>query len=220
MRRPLTFESSGPARLWLTAGLLLSASLLLNAVNHRDEAVVPRQPLQELTYTLGAWRGEERPLQKQTVQAVGVTDYTNRLYSTQDAPLIQLFIGYYSSQRTGDTVHSPKNCLPGAGWDPIYAGYATISLPDGRQIVVNEYVIQQDQNKQLVFYWYQGRSRVIASEYWGKFWMVADAISRNRTDSALIRVNTSMNDGETKARSRLVSFTRLLFPHLRESIPN
>jgi len=87
-------------------------------------------------------------------------------------------------------------------------------------LLVNEYVIQQDQNKQLVFYWYQGRGRVIASEYWGKFWMVADAISRDRTDSALIRLNTSMDDDETEARSRLVSFTQLLFAYLDQLIPN
>jgi EpsI family protein len=81
-------------------------------------------------------------------------------------------------------------------------------------------VIQQDQNKQLVFYWYQGRGRVIASEYAGKFWMVADAISRNRTDGALVRVITSMNDGEDKARARLVSFTQTLFPSLDKLIPD
>jgi EpsI family protein len=85
---------------------------------------------------------------------------------------------------------------------------------------VNQYVIQRDQNKQLVFYWYQGRGRVIASEYAGKFWMVADAIRRNRTDGALVRVITPMNDGEEKAFIRLVSFTQTLFPALHELIPN
>jgi EpsI family protein len=220
MRRPLTFKPSGPARLWITAGLLLGASLLLNAVNHQDEAVVPRQPLRNLTYALGVWRGEERPLGEETVREVGATDYANRLYGTQGGAPIQLYIGYHSSQRAGDTIHSPKNCLPGAGWDPIHSGYVTISLPDGRQIVVNEYVIQHEQDKQLVFYWYQGRGRVIASEYRSKFWMVTDAISRKRTDGALIRVNTSLNDGETGARSRLVSFTQFLFPYLDQLIPN
>jgi EpsI family protein len=84
---------------------------------------------------------------------------------------------------------------------------------------VNEYVIQQDQNKQLVFYWYQGRGRVIASEYAGKFWMVADAISRNRTDGALVRLVTPINDNEASARARLVGFTQDLFPQLDKIIP-
>lgn len=213
------FNFTGKTRLWISAGILLGASVLLNTVSH-GEAIVTREPLHELPYTLGTWQGEEHPLQPETLRVVAVTDYANRLYGSYGGAPIQLYVGYYSSQRTGDAIHSPKNCLPGAGWEPIHAGYATIPVSEGRRIVVNEYVVQQDRNKQLVFYWYQGRGRVIASEYWGKFWMVADAISRNRTDSALIRLSTSMNDGETEARSRLVSFTQLLFPHLDELIPN
>jgi len=130
-----------------------------------------------------------------------------------------LYIGYYASQRTGDTMHSPKNCLPGAGWDPISSDYATIPLTSSRKIVVNDYVIQKDLNKQLVLYWYQGRGRVIASEYAGKLWMVTDAILRNRTDGALVRLVTPMSDGETSARTRLISFAQVLFPDLEANIP-
>jgi EpsI family protein len=212
-------KSRGSIRLWVAAGILLCAFVLLQTMSH-GEAIVPRQPLHALPYALGRWTGEEQPVQSRVVQAVGVSDYTNRIYSQLAEIPVQLYVGYYASQRTGDTIHSPKNCLPGAGWDPIQSGYATISVPTGRNIVVNEYVIQRDENKQLVFYWYQGRGRVIASEYAGKFWMVADAISRNRTDGALVRVITSMNDGEDKARARLVSFTQTVFPSLGELIPN
>jgi EpsI family protein len=210
---------SSPIRLWITAAVLLGAFVLMHTVSH-GESIVARQSLRELPYTLGDWTGEERPLQERIVQAVSVSDNTNRVYfeAGADAP-VQLYIGYYASQRTGDTIHSPKNCLPGAGWDPIRSENAKISLPSGRQILVNEYVIQRDQNKQMVFYWYQGRGRVIASEYAGKFWMVVDAISRNRTDGALLRLVTPLNDGEEKARARLVSFTQILSPYLDELIP-
>jgi EpsI family protein len=212
-------KGPGSIRLWLTAGILLCAFVLLQTMSH-GEAIVTRQPLHVLPYSLGPWSGEEQPLQQQVVQVVGVTDYTNRIYSQLFQSPVQLYVGYYASQRTGDTIHSPKNCLPGSGWDPIQSGYATVSLPTGRNIVVNEYVIQRDQYKQLVFYWYQGRGRVVASEYAGKFWMIADAISRNRTDGALVRVITPMNDGEDKARARLTSFTQTLFPSLDQLIPN
>ena len=212
-------KSRGPARLWVTAGILLSAFVLLQTMSH-GEAIIARQPLHALPYTLGPWSGEDQPLQPQVVQAVGVSDYTNRIYSQLAQTPVQLYVGYYASQRTGDTIHSPKNCLPGSGWDPIHSGYATIAVLTGRKIVVNEYVIQRDQNKQVVFYWYQARGRVIASEYVGKFWMVADAISRSRTDGALVRVITPMNDGEDKARARLTSFTQTLFPSLDRLIPN
>jgi EpsI family protein len=213
------FDHSGPTRLWITTAILLGASVVLHTVSH-GESIAPRQPLRELPYTLGTWMGKEQPIQEQIVKAVGVSDYTNRTYFDQRDRPIQLYIGYYANQRTGDTIHSPKNCLPGAGWDPIRSAYATIPVPNGRQIVVNEYVIQQDLDKQLVFYWYQGRGRVTASEYSGKFWMVADAISRHRTDGALIRLNTPMDDGEARARDRLVVLTQLLFPRLHDSIPN
>ena len=212
------FDLNRSMRLWITAGILVGAFALLRTASH-GEPIVARQPLRELSYTLENWTGEEHPLQKQIVQAVMVSDYTNRVYLNPEGALVQLYIGYYASQRTGDTIHSPKNCLPGAGWEPIHSGYARISLRDGRQIVVNEYVIQQDQNKQLVFYWYQGRGRIIASEYAGKFWMVADAIYRNRTDGALVRLTTPLNDGVENARARLVNFTQVLFPHLDDLLP-
>jgi len=202
----------------VTTAVLLGAFILLHSVSH-GEPVVPHEPLRDLSYKIGKWSGQERPLSERMVQAVSVTDYTNRFYFSDGIAPIQLYVGYYGSQKTGDSIHSPKNCLPGAGWDPIRSGFATIPLAGGRQIVVNEYVIQQDQNKQLVFYWYQGRGRVIASEYAGKFWMVADAISRNRTDGALVRLITPMNDNEENARARLVGFTQDLFPQLNEIIP-
>jgi EpsI family protein len=212
------FSYPAPFRLWITAATLLGAYVLLHTISH-GEPIVLRQPLRGLTYAVGNWKGEEQPLPEETVRVLGLSDYVNRIYFRPTDPAVQLYIGYYASQRAGDTMHSPKNCLPGSGWDPISAGYATIPLTTDRQIVVNDYVIQKDLNKQLVWYWYQGRGRVIASEYSGKFWMVADAISRNRTDGALVRLVTPMDDGETKARMRLQSFARFLYPELDAIIP-
>jgi len=211
-------NSLGSIRLGVTATVLLGAFILLHSVSH-GESVVPHQPLHDLSYTLGKWSGQESPLSERIVQAVSVSDYTNRFYFSDGVAPIQLYVGYYGSQKTGDTIHSPKNCLPGSGWDPVHSGFTTITVAGGRHIAVNEYVIQQDQNKQLVFYWYQGRGRVVASEYAGKFWMVADAISRNRTDGALVRLITPINDNEASARARLVGFTQDLFPQLDEIIP-
>ena len=144
----LNFPSS--ARLWITAGLLVGAFLLLHNVSH-GEAVVLHQPLQELPYTLDSWTGTEQPLQERIIQAVGVSDYTNRIYFSPQLGAAQLYVGYYASQRTGDTIHSPKNCLPGAGWDPVRSGYIKISVSGGRQIIVNEYVIQQGLDKTVGF---------------------------------------------------------------------
>lgn len=210
---------SGSIRRWITAGILLATFVLLHTVSH-GENIVLRQPLNSLPYGLGSWAGVEHPLQARVVQAVNVTDYVNRVYTQSEGVPVQLYIGYYASQSSGDSIHSPKNCLPGAGWDPVRSSYVTISVPGERQIVVNEYVIQQDLNKQMVFYWYQSGGRVIASEYSAKFWMVADAISHKRTDGALVRLVTSMSDGEADAHERLIHFTQLLFPNLEKILPS
>lgn len=212
------FEISQSVRLWITASVLLGAFVLLNGISH-GEPIVPRKPLGDIPYTFAGWTGHERPLAPEVLQAAKVSYYVNRIYVDPSSAAIQLYVGYYASQKTGDTIHSPKNCLPGAGWDPIQSGYKAILISSGRQIVVNEYVIQRNQDKQLVFYWYQGRGRIIANEYAGKFWMMADAIFRNRTDGALIRLNTVMNDGEANARSRLLAFVQLLFPSVEDLIP-
>lgn len=210
------FNHMSPIRPWITVGVLLAAFALLHGVSH-GEATVPHQALRELPLDVGNWAGVEKPLSDRILQAVGVTDYVNRFYVGQNG-FVQLYVGYYSSQRSGDTIHSPKNCLPGSGWDPVRSGYAAISLPSG-PIVVNEYLIQRGLDRQLVFYWYQGRGRVIASEYSSKFWMVTDAISRNRTDGALVRVITPIQGSEAEARARLEDFTRLVFPRLDAFIP-
>lgn len=207
-------------RFIVVAVVLLGGTVILHAMSH-GEPIVAREPLKDLSYHLGNWSGKEDPLEQRIVQAVNVTDYTNREYLNGTAPPVELYIGYYASQRTGDTIHSPKNCLPGAGWDPIRVGYATIPLGDGQKVTVNEYVIAQGLDRQLVFYWYQGRGRVIASEYLGKFWMISDAITRNRTDGALVRLITPVIGNDTsQAHARLEKFTQLLFPLLDKFIPN
>jgi EpsI family protein len=210
-------ENPSSFRFWIAAILLLAASASLHALS-RGEAPIARDSLRKLPYQFASWKGEEQPLSDKVIQAVGVTDYTDRVYLDSKSDPVLLYIGYYDSQRTGSTIHSPKNCLPGAGWDPIRSGYISIPM-DGKPVSINEYVIQHDRDKLMVFYWYQGRGRVIAGEYSGKFWMVADAISRNRTDGSLIRVMTPMQDGETAAQARLVSFTQSLVPYLNQFIP-
>jgi len=211
-------KPAGSIRYWITGAFLLGAFILLHSVSH-GEPVLQHQPLSQLPFKVGNWQGEEQPLSPDVLQATGVSDYNNRFYVASGKPPVEVYVGYYASQKTGDTMHSPKNCLPGAGWEPVSSGYVTVSLAGQAPIVLNEYVIQKDEQKQLVFYWYQGRGRVIASEYAGKFWMVADAISRNRTDGALVRLVTPIRDDEDGARARLMEFTQDIFPQLDRTLP-
>ncbi len=206
-------------RLWVTTGLLGVAVLLLHGLSHGERTAL-RRPLRELPTELGDWRGLESPLEERIVEATGVDDYVNRLYRDSDGSPLALYIGYYTSQRTGDIVHSPKYCLPGAGWQPVHASRTSIPLSGQYAIEVNQYVVQKGLDKQLVLYWYQDRGRVLASEYWGKVWMVVDAIRRNRTDGALVRVSAPLRDDEEKTRARVVEFVRELYPHLANFIPS
>jgi EpsI family protein len=204
--------------LLLTACVLAGALVLLEAANRR-EPVSLRRPLREIPVELGDWQGNDEPLEQRIVEAVGVDEYLNRRYRNKDGRQVEIYVGYYGSQRTGETIHSPKNCLPGAGWQPVRAGHLAIDTPGGAPIVVNEYLIEKGLERVLSLYWYQGRGRVVASEYEAKFWMVLDAMTRNRTDGALVRILTSAKDGDMPARVRVIEFLRVIFPHLKESIP-
>lgn len=206
-------------RALVTVCVLVGAIILLKKVTH-GERVSPHHPLRELPLLLGHWHGDELPLEQRVVAAAGVDDHLNRVYDDGTAGPIILYVGYYKSQRTGDTIHSPKNCLPGSGWEPAKSGRISVPMPDGSRILVNEYLVEKGLDRQLVLYWYQARGRVIASEYWGKVWMVVDALRRNRTDGALVRISTPVRDGNEKAQARATEFVQLLYPRLSEFIPN
>ena len=210
--------TSPPPRVWAVLSLLLGAYVLLHTVSH-GEPPIPHHALKALSSNFGDWKGQEQPVPPVVLEALGVSDYINRVYNRSSEPPVELYVGYYGSQRTGDTIHSPKNCLPGNGWEPVSAGYRTVPLTQSRLVTVNDYVIQKDLDKELVWYWYQGRGRVIANEYKGKLWMMADAITRNRTDGALVRLITPLPDGEDKARQRLTAFAQKLFPDLEAVLP-
>ena len=209
---------SRPLRFWSMLALLALATISLHVVSH-GEPVMPAHPLAILPNEMGGWNGQEVAIEPRIIEAVGVDDYVSRAYfSSQDVPVL-LYIGYYKSQRTGRTIHSPKNCLPGAGWQPVSSGRTLVTLPDGSKAPVNLYVIQKGLERQAVLYWYQSHGRIIASEYWGKIYMVLDAIHLNRTDSALVRVTTPLSPDAPRAEQRLVAFAQQVIANTQDVSP-
>ena len=213
---------------------LLAGAFLIGRAS-RSERVPPRQALATFPMDIGGWRGQPAPQFDQRVIAVlGVDEYIARLYRNQRGQVIGLYIGYYASQREGAAIHSPLNCLPGAGWEPVKKERIALDVPShgepgvmGRQLtasraVVNRIVVQKGLDRQVVLYWYQSHGRIVASEYWGKFYSVVDAIRLNRTDAALIRM-ISPADGrgssESDAERVLVEFARTVLPLLGEYVP-
>jgi len=207
------------ARFSITAVTLLASLALVHGVRH-GELVPLHQPLGRLPMTMNRWQGRNDPFEGRIVTALGVSDYLNRAYTDGGGQRVDLYIGYYQSQRTGETIHSPKNCLPGAGWEPVRAGSLTIPMISAPSIIVNEYLIEKGPAQYLVLYWYQAHGRVIASEYSGKAWLVLDAITRNRTDEALVRILASTINGEGRARADAVLFVQELYPRLNKFIPD
>lgn len=205
-------------RFWVVVLLLGSSAAALRSLSH-GEKVVPARALSAFPIDLDGWSGQELPLPENVVDAVGVDDYLNRVYASADGTPVLLYIGYYQSQRTGRTIHSPKNCLPGAGWQPVFASHVNLALADGRRVPVNYYLIEKGLERQLVLYWYQSHGRVIASEYWGKYYMVLDALRLNRTDSALVRVSIPVGNNVGAAKGEVLQFAAAVESRLGAFIP-
>ena len=205
--------------------LLLSAAVIAKA--SRIEDVPPREPFAQFPLQIGSWRGEDTERFTEAVMKVlGADDYLSRFYHTKEA-LVGLYVGYYKSQRQGDTMHSPLNCLPGAGWQPLDKSYLPIQVTDANgvqsEITVNRYVIEKGLDQQVVLYWYQSHGRVIANEYRSKIFMVYDAARMNRSDAALVRVTSPRlsSDADGKdAEARAVAFVKETFPLLGKFLPS
>jgi EpsI family protein len=198
------------------------------ARTERPEPAPVRQSFDTFPMQLGEWRGvQQPPLDPSSLAILRVDDYLSRAYFTEDHSAAGLYIGYYGSQRQGDTMHSPLNCLPGSGWEPVSRTMIPVSLAGdatgsgGSEVVINRYIVQKGPDRQLVLYWYQSHGRVVASEYWGKFYLIRDAVRLNRTDGALVRVIVPIvgEGGEAHAEQTGIRFVKVLFPALAGYLP-
>jgi EpsI family protein len=210
--------------------MLLAASAYL-AKASKPEIVPIREPLSGMPMQIEDWAGQQAPdMDPRVVAVLGVDDYLNRIYDDPAHTRVGLYVGYYASQREGATIHSPLNCLPGAGWNPVKRDRIPVSVEiNGKNagnystIEINRIVILKGVEKQLVLYWYQSHGRVVASEYWGKIYTVLDALRKNRTDAALVRVICPVVDGSEKAEiiaeENAIDFVRALFPLLSRFLP-
>jgi EpsI family protein len=215
-------------RVLILFGCLLAAAGAAARAD-RYEDVPPRQPLASVPMQILDWRGvQQPPLSQEVLDVLRADDYLTRTYySAPENAAVGLYIGFWQSQRDGDTIHSPLNCLPGAGWEPI--AHATIAPTDTRigstvNGSINRYIIQKGIDRQLVLYWYQSHGRIVASEYSSKFYLIADAVRLNRTDGAIVRVIAPIANGsqaaEQRAEGLATRFVHALLPTLRGVLPD
>lgn len=207
---------------FVTAAGLLALTAFVVQVRGRYEHIPARQTLENLPKEFSGYVSRDVEIQQDVRQVLGDGDFLSRLYGrTPEEPAIELFIAYFPSQRTGTAIHSPRNCLPGAGWTPVDAGRVEIPRAGGDAITANRYVIARGLDRKIVLYWYQSNTRAIASEYSAKFYLVADSIRLNRSDGSLVRVITGLASGESPeaGEKRAVAFAQELVPRLTTYIP-
>jgi EpsI family protein len=201
---------------------IVAAGVLVNAWAYLGEAHVDRKPLKNFPEQLGDWRKSkpDQVIDDETMKVLRASDYLLRDYRGSDGQVANFYVGYYASQREGASYHSPLNCLPGAGWTLNNPDTVTISLPDGNSFVANKYVIQNGDYKNLMIYWYQGRGRTVASEYWGKVYTVVDSVRLRRSDGAMVRVTVPLDNSETAALEKAKDLSAKAAAALPEFVPN
>jgi EpsI family protein len=200
--------------------LLVQATMLYSS--GKAEAIPPAPPLSQLPLNLGAWGFvQDFAIDDETKDVLKADDLLLREYKDSATDKTgTLFVAAFRSQRNGKSPHSPKNCLPGSGWTQLHSDMYSIDAGNAEPIVVNRYVVQHDSEKDLVMYWYQSRERVIASEYTAKFWVMADAIHLNRTDTALVRVVVPIANNDVDAATlEAAGFVKSFFKPLRQILP-
>jgi EpsI family protein len=210
------------SRFWTLAILLASSALVL--FTRADSDLIPKStPLSEIPNSIAGWSGSDLEISQQTLKLLGDGRFLSRAYQQdgKSSP-IGLFVAYFPTQRSGVTIHSPKNCLPGSGWSFQWSHSVDLRDNAGKTHNVGEYIVANGENRQFVIYWYEAHGRSVASEYLAKLYLVTDAMRMNRTDGALVRVTTPIDpsEGELPAKARVEAFTAELAPMLHSFIPD
>lgn len=214
---------------WLTSwqrfvrvAILLIAAIGVLSARSSNEVIPQHQDLSSFPVNIDRWEGTSISLTPGTLGALGAGDFLVRDYRrSPQEPRVNLYIAFFPSQRTGDTIHSPNNCLPGAGWAPIESGHVPIRSSDGSTVSINRYIIGKGQDRDLVLYWFQAHGRITPSDYWARIYLVTDALRMNRTDGALVRILTPIvnrNDA-APAEARAAEFINRIVPMLDSYIP-
>lgn len=204
---------------WFPAGCFSLGCLLLLSVQRQD-AMPLRGTLESLPDTIAGFPGYDQIISDEERRVAGMSDYVLRFFMRNDStPAFSTYVGYYEQQTQGRTIHSPRNCLPGAGWEALSAERRTIAVgPDS--FTVNRYELANKDVRALVYYWYQGRGRIEASEYTVKWDLLKDAAMTGRTEEALVRIVVPMGDMTPENPDSLATeAARRLIPAVWDRLP-
>lgn len=206
----------------IASALMILTMVCLKYISHSEE-IKPNKPFSTFPKKIGEWAGEEGHFDQRVYDVLGVDNSYLANYYNKDGGYLQLYIGYYQSQGEGEQIHSPKNCMPGGGWNTTQTSIEEVVVKGNNpeKIKVIKLILEKGIEKQVVLYWYQSGGRVIASEYLQRIYLVVDSITRHRTDGSFIRLiaPVSGND-EERASKHLKGFAENLIPILKEYIPS
>ena len=204
---------------WIPGGMLGVGCLFTLFIDRQSEMPLAA-PLTTLPIQVGGFTGTEMTISEEERKAAGMTSYSFRTFSQDSALDFSIYVGYYDHQTQGKTIHSPKNCLPGSGWEALQQSQIDVQTP-ARMETVNRYLLQNGQQRALVFYWYQGRGRVAANEYRVKWELLRDAAISGRSEEALVRIVVPIRPdrNEDQAAALASSVARELIPAVYQVLP-
>lgn len=212
--------TSGIARAVIVAGILLAAAGLTQWVTRTEQVPLSRS-FRDFPMLLADWQGVRSSLDQEIYNVLGVEEYVLADYLGPGKGRVNLYVGYYQSQKKGDIIHSPKNCLPGAGWKIMETAVEEIRFEEHQAPVrLARLLLKKGDARQVVLYWFQSRGRIISSEYMQKIWLVLDSITRQRTDGSFVRLISPVEDSVETTVQRLKAFARAVKPQLDIYIPS
>ena len=176
---------------WIPAAAFGAGCLLLLSVQ-RQKVMPLREPLETLPAEFAGYRGVDEVISEEEQQVAGMSDYVLRSFVRDSLIAFSVYVGYYEQQTQGRTIHSPRNCLPGAGWEALSASREPVAVGTD-SVLINRYELANGDLRALVYYWYQGRGRVESSEYKVKWDLLRDAALSGRSEEALVRIVVPIN---------------------------
>ena len=209
---------------YIAGGLLVIVALMSVLLPQREEIEPSRQSFSQFPLAMEGWSGREGRLEQTYINALKFDDYFLADYRDGNSSPVNFYVAYYASQRKGQSAHSPRSCIPGGGWR--IEGLERRELSDisiqGRPLAVNRVQIAKGDHRQLVYYWFQQRGRVVTNEYLVKWYLFWDALTKNRTDGALVRLVVNVGQGQSieAAEGRLKAFARTVALRLDGYIPD
>ncbi len=217
---------------WMPAAILSMGAVFTLGIDRQKDMALALPIAENVTGLLEGYAGEDLTLSEGEIRVAGVSDYLFREFNYNGGPdaataasmpvNYSVYVGYYEQQMQGKSIHSPKNCLPGSGWEALGSTLIPVGVYTGQPTQVNRYLLQNGTTRALVLYWYQGRGRAEANEYRVKWDLLVDAALRGRTEEALVRVVVPIPDapdGENTAEAMALSVAEMILPELYDVLP-